>query len=75
MISWVGWLADKQGLLRIEPDEERYVKITFSEPILSQSVTIHSGNQIEDIGCVKKNERPKSINHHPAIQWLLEGNH
>jgi hypothetical protein len=54
MISWVGWLADKQGLLRIEPDEERYVKITFSEPILSQSVTIHRGNQIEDIGCVKK---------------------
>jgi len=74
MISWVGWLANKQGLLRIEPDEERYVKITFSDPILSKGVTMHDGNQIEEIGYDKKNEKPKTINHNPAIQWFMEGN-
>ena len=71
-ISWVGWLADKQGLLRIDPGEERYVKVTFSDPILSKGVTMHDANQIEEIGYEKTDEKPKSINHNPAIQWFMK---
>ena len=73
-ISWVGWLADKQGLLRVDPDEERYVKIIFAKPILSIGVTLHSGNSLLEIGYEKTNEKPKMINHHPAIQWFMEDN-
>ncbi len=73
-ISWVGWLIDHKDILRVDPDEERFVKITFSEPFLSFGVWTQSRNPLDDIGYEETMEKPKTIVHDPAIQWFMKDN-
>lgn len=78
LISWVGWLSDHKSTLRIEPGEERFLKITFAEPTLSWGAfmygSVGSGiSQSPYIGYDGKGEPPKYINHNPAIQWFFKG--
>lgn len=71
LISWVGWLSDQKGPLRVEPAEERFFKITFAEPILSWDVSSYSGHRSDYIGYDGKGGSPKYVNHNPAIQWFF----
>ena len=75
LISWVGWFSDQKGPLRVEPAEERFIKITFAEPILMLGVSSYSGGtQADYVGYEGKGEAPKYVNHYPAIQWFFNFN-
>ena len=72
LISWVGWISDQNVPLRIEPAEERFIKVTFSEPAQPLSVVMFDGSQSDYIGYEKNNAiAPKQINHNPASQWFF----
>ena len=71
-ISWVGWISDQKGPLKVEPAEERFLKITFAEPILSWGVSQYSRRQSDYISYDGKGKPSKYVNHHPAIQWFFK---
>lgn len=72
IISWVGWLTNQRGSLRIEPAEERFIKITFAETNLSWGVSSYSGPVHEYIGYEESGVQPKLVNHDPSIQWFFK---
>ncbi len=73
LISWSGWIPDQKGSLRIEPAEERFVKITFAEPTLMMGVTSVSGHRSDFLGYEKeKNITPKNIVHTPSLEWFFK---
>lgn len=73
LISWVGWISEHKGApLRVEPDEERFVKLTFAEPILTWgALMMYSGSLSDYIGYEGTGESPKSVNHNPTIQHFF----
>lgn len=72
LISWVGWISDQKGPLRIEPAEERFLKITFEEPNMSWGIYESKGPLSDYIGYDGKGESPKYVNHKPAMQWFFK---
>lgn len=71
LISWVGWPSDQKGPLRLEPDEERFIKFTFAEPYLSWGAFMYTGSLTDYVGYAGTGESPKSINHSPTIQHFF----
>ena len=68
LISW----SDQKGPLRVEPDEERFVRFTFVDPISSGNVTWFSGSRVDHIGFEDISKPPKRIMHVPGIQFFFK---
>lgn len=71
IIAWAGWLDDKQSLLRVDPGEERYIKITFREPT-EEFYVMDMQFTADDIGYEKTNELPKTFSHYPHTSHFEE---
>lgn len=72
-ISWIGWFTDHRGPMRIEPGEERFVKVTFAEPVLCHGVYSYSGGSSDEfVGYEDSGVPPKLVNHTPALDWFFK---
>jgi hypothetical protein len=72
LISWSGWLSDQKGPLRVEPDEERFVRFTFNDPINSGNVSWFTGSPVDHVGFEAISKPPKRISHDPGIQFFFK---
>lgn len=72
LVSWSGWISDQKGPLRVEPDEERFVRFTFVDPISCGTVTVFSGSRVDHVGFEDINKPPKRISHNLVIQFFFK---
>jgi len=66
-ISWGGWVADSKTAIRVEPFEEKFIRIAFSDPEIKSIIF-----DLDDIEYKAKSKLPQTTSITPIVEHIFE---